>query len=200
MAAGLGVVLLTNRMGETEPLVGVAQTALTPARAVEDRQGLLELPERNDPAKAPDADAHSGNYEGTGRAFSIAAGSGRLRLSSGGDIVLLERQTPDCFHVPQPDLAHFLPEFERLDGSVVAASYGPEWYGNDRYPGPVSLKYPSHWDNYFGHYRARNQELSNFRVSVRKGALTLSYPWGNTEPLLPLGKADFRIGLDERSP
>ena len=42
--------------------------------------------------------------------------------------------------------------------------------------------------------------MSNLSVGVRKVEVTLSYPWGNTEPLSPLGEADLRIGLDERFP
>ena len=200
MEAGLGVVLLANRMGETDPLVEVAQTALTAARAVVVGQNLPGQPEGNNPANVPDAGAYSGNYRGTDRAFSIAAESGGLQLRSDGASVLLERRTHDCSYVPHPDFALFLLEFERRDWTVVAAGHGPDWYVNDRYSGLVSFDYPSHWDAYVGHYRARNPELSNFRVGVRKGTLTLFHPWGNTEPLVPVGEADFRIGLDEWSP
>ena len=200
LAAGLGVVLLANRMGETDPLVEVAQAALTAARAVDDGLDLPTPPERNDPTRVPDADAYSGDYRCNNRTMSIAAESGRLRRRSGGGSVLLERRSRDCFYVPHPDFALSLLQFERRDGTVVAASHGPDWYVNDRYSGPVSFDYPPHWDTYVGHYRARNPELSNFRVGVRKGSLTLFNPWGNTEPLVPLGEADFRIGLDEQSP
>ena len=200
LAAGLGVVLLTNRMGETDPLVEVAQSALTAARAADDGRDLPLPPERNDLTMVPDAEAYAGEYRCKDRTISIAAESGKLRLRSNGASVLLERRSPDCFYVQHPDFAFFLLEFERRDGTVVAAGHGPNWFVSDRYPGPVSFDYPPHWDAYVSHYRARNPELSNFRVGVRKGTLTLFNPWGNTEPLVPLGEADFRIGLDERSP
>ena len=200
LAAGLGVVLLTNRTGETDPLVEVAQAALTAVRAADHGQDLPSPPERNDPTSVPNADAYSGEYRCNNRTLSIVAGSGRLRLLSGDDSVLLEQRSRDCFYVPHPDFALFLLEFERRDGTVVAAGHGPHWYVNDRYSGPVSFDYPPHWDIYAGHYRARNPELSNFRVGVRKGTLTLFNPWGNTQPLVPLGEADSRIGLEEQSP
>ena len=200
LAAGLGVVLLTNRMGETDPLVEVAQAALTAARATEDGRDFPPPQERNDPMRVPDAEAYAGEYRCKDRTLLIAFESGRLRLSSGGGGVLLERRSPDCFYVPHPDYELFLLEFERQDGTVVAAGHGPDWYVSDRYSDPRTFDYPPHWDAYVGHYRARNPELSNFRVGVRKGTLTLFNPWGNTEPLVPLGEADFRIGPDERSP
>ena len=50
-----------------------------------------------------------------------------------------------------------------------------------------------------GHYRARNPELSNFRIAVRKGDLTLLNTRGNTDPLVYLSGGRFRIGDDERN-
>ena len=144
LAAGLGVVLLTNRMGETDPLVEVAQAALTAARAADDGRDLPTPPERNDPTRVPDAEAYSGEYRCKDRTISIAAESGRLRLRSGGGGVLLERRSPDCFYVPHPDFELFLLEFERRDGTVTAAGHGPDWYVSDRYPGPVSFDYLRH--------------------------------------------------------
>ena len=157
-------------------------------------------PEQSDPTRVSDAEAYSGEYRCNNLTFSIAAELGGLRLRSGGRSVLLEGRSIDRFYVPHPDFALFLLEFERRDGTVVAAGHGPDWYVNDRFSGPVSFDYPPHWDAFVGHYRARNPELSNFRVGVHRGALTLFNPWGHTEPLVPLGGADFRIGPDERSP
>ena len=178
----------------------LAEVALTAACAADDGLALPPLPERNDPTRVPDANAFSGDYRCKDCTISIAAESGRLRLRSGGKGVLLEQRSPDYFYVPHPDFALFLLEFERRDGTVVAAGHGPDWYVNDRYSGPVSFDYPPDWDNYAGNYRAGNPELSNFRFDVRKGTLTLFNPWGNTQPPLPLGEANFQIGLDERSP
>ena len=103
-----------------------AQATLTAARAVDDDLDLPPPPERNDPTRVPDADAYTGDYRCKNRTIAIAAESGRLRLRSGGGSVLLERRSRDCFYVPHPDFALFLLEFERRDGTVVAASHGPD--------------------------------------------------------------------------
>lgn len=108
LAAGVGVVLLTNRTGETDPLVEVAQAALTAVRAADHGQDLPSPPERNDPTSVLEAEDYSGDYRCENRTISIAAESGRLRLSSGSGRVLLERRSRDCLYVPHPDFALFL--------------------------------------------------------------------------------------------
>ena len=78
--------------------------------------------------------------------------------------------------------------------------HGPDWYAREGFRELTAPSYPNEWGAYTGHYRARNPELSNFRVAVRQGTLTLLHPWGNTSPLLPLESGRFRIGPDSLSP
>lgn len=199
MEAGLGVVLLTNRMGETDPLVEVAQQVLTAVRAEFDGHPLPP-PEAGDPARIPDAASYAGEYRSGNRVISLSAESNKLLLHYGGDTVALERRTQDSFYVPHPGFALALLEFSRLNGQPAEAFHGADWYVGEGYSGPDSFDYPPEWTAFEGRYRARNPELSNFRIAVRKGALTLLNPWGNTEPLAPLSGDSFRIGQDSLSP
>ena len=93
-----------------------------------------------------------------------------------------------------PDFALALLELPRGDAHAVEAFHGADWYIGDHYQGPEGFAHPPEWEAFTGHFRARNPELSNFRIGIRKGALTLLNPWGNTAPLVPLNGAGFRIG------
>ena len=200
MDAGLGVALLTNRMGVTDPLVEVAQQSLTAVRAGFDGGALLPPPEPGDPIQVPDAAAYEGEYRSTSRALSLTADGGRLLLLYDGDTVPLERRGRDNFYVPHPDFALALLEFSNRDGRAVEAFHGADCYFGKGYTGPRSFDHPPEWQAFEGHYRARNPELSNFRIAARKGTLTLLNPWGNTDPLIPMGETRFRIGVDPLSP
>lgn len=132
--------------------------------------------------------------------LQITAGHGNLVLNFQGQGIVLEQRNEDAFYAPHPDFRLFLLEFHREDGKVVEAFHGARWYVNENYSGPSYVGYPSEWEAYIGHYRARNPELSNFRVAIRKSALFLILPWGLVEPLTPMGTNLFRIGGDVRSP
>ena len=200
MEAGLGVVLLANRMGETDPLVEVAQRALLAVSAGMEERGLPPMLTAADPARTANAGDYEGVYRsGSGRIVFVAEGDWLL-LQYEGQSIPLEGRAGDSFYVPHPDFSLALLEFSRQEGEVVEAFHGEEWYVRDGYKGPRDFDYPKHWNCFVGHYRARNPELSNFRITVRKGVLTLLHPWGNTLPLVPKADSDFRIGDDELSP
>jgi D-alanyl-D-alanine carboxypeptidase len=197
LAAGLGVVLLANRMGETDPLVDVAQRALTAVRRARDGLPTRRLP-RNNPTSVPNAAEYAGTYRSVdGRSLTLSASRGKLLLRPEGKAVALERRAPDSFYVPHPEFELAWLDFVRRRGRVVGAFHGGEWFTTSR---PRRVKYPPAWDAYLGHYRSRSPELSNYRVAVRRDALVLLNPWGNVEPLVPLEPGLFRIGADERSP
>lgn len=200
MAAGLGVILLTNRMGETDPLVEVAQHALTAVCAAQDNMRLPPLPHRPNPTAIADADEYAGTYRAETGTLTFTATSGKLTLSVHGDAAALERRTRDSFHVSHPGFELALLEFGRQEGRVVECFHGGAWYVKDEYAGALEFDHPDEWDAYVGHYRARNPELSNFRVVIRKGSLTLLNPWGNTATLVPMGDGSFRIGEDPLGP
>jgi len=195
MQAGLGVILLANRWGETDPLVEVAQQALTAVRHDLEGQALPSLV-AVDSAAVSNAGEYVGDYRAAGRAFGLTADADKLLLDYEGTIVPLERRTADSFYVPHPDFELSLLDFGRNAGVVVEAFHGDDWYANQRYTGPMRFDYPKEWDAFAGHYRARNPELSNFRVAVRKDTLVFLNPWGNIEPLVPIGPDVFRVGAD----
>ncbi len=200
MEAGLGVIMLANRMGETDPLVEFAQRALTAACAAFDGTALPPLPEPAASTHIADAEEYAGTYRSAAGTLTLNAEAGRLLLLHRGQSVALERRTHDSFYVPHPDFALALLEFGRQEGGVMEAFHGGEWFAKDGYTGPREFPHPPEWEAYVGHYRTRSPELSNFRIAIRKGQLTLLNPWGNTEPLTPLGNGGFRIGGDALSP
>ncbi|MFC1939284.1 serine hydrolase domain-containing protein [Chloroflexota bacterium] len=200
MEAGLGVVFLLNRMGETDPVVAAAQHILTVVRAGHRREEIPAPPPTTEPSSIQNAKDYAGTYHTSNRVLKLIAADGKLLLDYEGRVVPLERRAPDSFYAGHPDLNLFLLDFKREEGKVVEAFHGYHWYVNNLYTGPRRFDYPKEWEAYPGHYRTRSPELSNFRVVLRKGALALIIPWGNTEPLIPLGDSIFRIGEDSRSP
>jgi D-alanyl-D-alanine carboxypeptidase len=200
MEADLGVIILVNRVGETGWAEAAAQHVLTVVRAGYRHEELPPLPPATDPRSIPNATDYVGTYHAGNRTLQLTAAGGKLLLTYDGKVVALERRAPDSFYVGHPDLDLFLLEFKRDGGKVVEALHGPHWYINDRYSGPPRFDYPAAWEAYPGHYRSHNPERSNFRVVVRKGVLTLIFPWWATESLEPLGDGSFRIGEDKRSP
>lgn len=200
MEAGLGVILLANRMGETDPLVEVAQCALTAACAVMDGRELPPLPSAAEPARMANAAEYAGTFASPSGPLVLVAEGSRLLLGYDGQQIPLEKRRGDSFYVPHPDFSLALLDFSREDEVVVEAFHGGDRYVREGYGGPWQFVYPSHWDSFVGHYRARNPELSNFRIALRKGVLTLLNPWGNSDPLAPVTDSRFRIGSDELSP
>ena len=200
MEAGVGVILLTNRMGETDPLVEVAQRALTAACAALDGREMPDPPGLADPARVPDAGQYAGTYHSETRTLTVVDGNERLLLRHGGESIVLEQRAGDSFYVPHQDFEMALLEFGRQESLVVECCHGGDWFIKDGYAGPREYHHPVEWDAYVGHYRARNPELANFRIAIRKGTLTLLNPWGNTDPLAPRGDGSFRIGADTLGP
>jgi D-alanyl-D-alanine carboxypeptidase len=200
MEAGLGIVFLANRMGDTGLAEAAALHVLTVLRAAHRHEALPPLPPVTHPSLIPHASDYAGIYRSGHRELDLTTDEGKLVLTYGGRVVALERRAPDRFYVGHPDFDLFLLEFKRQDGKVVEAFHGPHWYVTDGYSGPQRFDYPQQWEAYTGHYRAHNPTLSNFRVVLRKGVLVLIYPTGATEPLTRLGAGVFRIGEEERSP
>jgi D-alanyl-D-alanine carboxypeptidase len=197
---GLGVVVLANRRTESEAVYQSAEHSLKVLRAAYHHEEMPPLPPATDPGYIANATDYIGTYRSGSSALKLAAEDGKLLLEYGGRVVSLEQRAQDSFYVGHPYLDLFLLDFKRDGGSVVEAFHGSHWYINERYSGPQRFDYPEEWEAYPGHYRTRNPELSNFRVVLRKGILTLVFPSGSVEPLRPLGNGFFRIGDDPRSP
>jgi CubicO group peptidase (beta-lactamase class C family) len=200
MEAGLGVILLVNRMGQTDPVVEAAQHCLTALRSASRNEPLPPPRPAENSNSVPDANQYAGVYRSDERELRLIAAGAKLLMHSDLGQVALERRGADRFYIPDAEYDRFLLEFNRKDGKVVEAFHGSRWYTHERYEGPRRFRYPQHWDAYVGHYRTRNPELSNFRVVLRKGTLALIIPWGNSEPLHPLDRNTFRISDDPRWP
>lgn len=198
--AGLGVVFLLNLNGETDPVVAAATHALSALRSAHRGEKLPAMPPPGDVTSVPNGSEFAGSYRFGKRVLTVTPENGRLRLEHEGQVIALERRTQDNFYVRHPDFDLFLLEFKRQAGQVVEAWHGPDWYVRRDYSGPGSFEVPQEWEAYTGHYRGRNPELSNFRVILRRGNLTLVLPWGAVEPMQPLGDGRFHIGADQLSP
>lgn len=200
MEAGLGVVFLLNRMGETDPVVAAAQHVLTILRCEQRSEPLPAAPPVEPANVLDDVRPFVGTYRADEDSFELTEEGDKLRFDFRGESVFLEWRGKDRFYVPHPDFDLFLLEFKRQggkpDGKVVEAFHGQRWYTHQRYKGPRRFKYPARWEAFVGHYRARNPELSNFRVVLRKGTLVLIIAWGDSEPLHPLSDDSFRISDD----
>lgn len=200
MEAGLGVIMLLNRMGETDPIVEIAQQALTLVRRAQLGEALPPLPHSPENRHVSDAAEYAGDYHCGEKILKIRIKDSSLWLFHSGETIALEYRTGDDFHANHPDFSLALFQFRRQNGVVVELFHGGDWYTNARYTGPIEFEHPKQWSAFVGHYRARNPELSNFRIVIRKGQLVLLNPWGNTEPLTPLGEAKFRISEYASSP
>ena len=200
MEAGIGVILLANRMGETDPLVEVAQRALTAVCASTEGKELPPIPGPTDSARLQNAADYAGAYHSSSESLDFVAEGGRLLLKYAGQSIPLEKRPHNSFYAPHPDFSLALFEFSPEGEKAVEAFHGGDWYVRDSYSGPRHFEYPDHWNSFTGHYRARNPELSNFRIVLRKGVLTFLNPWGNAEPLAPLTDNTFRIGSCALSP
>lgn len=194
---GLGSIVLINGPGEPNSM---ARFALEVFKAALHGRELPALPPRADPGQVQNAADYVGTYRcGSQRVTVTAEGQG-LVLQWEGEAIPLEPREPDTFYADSPNLRLFLLQFGREEGEVVEFFYGPDWYTHERYGGPRSFEHPAAWAAYAGHYRSYNPWYSNFRVVLRKGALVLIEPDGDTQALVPLSEGAFRIGQDERLP
>jgi len=198
--SGLGVVSMTNKMEETNAVEATTIKAMTLLRDAREGREIGPLPAPADPTAVANAADYAGSYYRADESLDLTAENGQLLLHYHRHKIALERRNEDAFYVAHPDFALFLLEFKREEGKVVEAFHGARWYISQSYSGPRHFDYPEEWEAYTGHYRARNPELSNFRVVIRKGSLFLILPWGLVEPLIPLAEDFFRIGQDSRSP
>lgn len=197
---GHGVVVLTNRQTESEAVYQITEYALKVLKAVNLCRKIPSLPSPNDPVSIANAVDYAGIYRGNNGVIQLKTKEKKLLLNYSGITTFLEQRAPDSFYINDPDLNVFLLKFKRDAGKVVEACHGHKWYINENYKGPLHFYHPEEWKAFTGHYRTRNPELSNFRVILRKGTLTLVYPSGSEEQLRQLEDGRFHIGDDDCSP
>lgn len=197
---GLGVVHLSNTRTESEAVFQSAEYSLKVMQAAYYNREIPPWPPTADPKHIPNATDYVGTYSAENSVIQLRAEEVKLLLEYEGRVVPLEQRSQDYFYVGHPSLDLFLLEFKRDGEKVVEAFHGSQWYINDRYTGPKHFNYPEEWEAYTGHYRTRNPEMSNFRVVIRKGTLTMLGPTGAVEPLRPLGDGLFQIGDEHDSP
>jgi hypothetical protein len=197
---GLGVVHLSNRRTESEMVFQSADYALKALTAASHHREIPPLPSTADTRYIPNAAEYVGTYRAGDSILRFTSEDEKLLLNYDGKLIPLEQRSDDYFYIGHPDLDLFLLEFKRDGGNVVEVFHGSQWYINDCYKGPRQFDYPAEWEAYTGHYRTRNPEMSNFRVVLRKGILTMLGPTGAVEPLRPLVDGLFRIGDERESP
>lgn len=149
----------------------------------------------SDAALTPNGTDYSGTYTAPGgSAFSVAGVPGRAIMVDGGQSYVLYARGDDLFWSSDPRFALFLLHFGRnASGHVVEATYGGEWFGNERYFGPRAWSYPRAWNAYVGRYEDTFWGMPSItRVVVVKGTLTLD----GLAPLQPRGEGTFSLGPD----
>lgn len=195
--AGIGVVVFTNAMQDTDPIAEYALQCVVNALANE------SLPEPEAPPIVDLLD-YVGIYRSGHDVLAVEAEGSWLTLVRGDQRILLDPlgfpPQPDIFLADHPDFARFPVRFGRdAVGSVTELSHGGDWYVTEDHDGPLTFETPPEWRAFIGHYRNYNPWASNFRVVLRKGGLLLVYPRGHEQPLMPDGDG-FRIGEDPDSP
>ncbi|HEX9019540.1 MAG TPA: serine hydrolase domain-containing protein [Anaerolineaceae bacterium] len=194
---GLGSVALM-----TEPYTPRASfMALETLRAAYLGHRLPEPPPLPDFTHVKDAAQFAGTYHTAGCELVFAAENHHLVLVADGERVVLEERGLDSFYTCHPSWDRYLFRFGRSnEGQVVEVCYGPQWFTNEQYQGPVKFDFPAEWLGYTGHFRSHNPWNTNFRVFVRKGQLIYSSASGEEELLVPLGEGRFRIGEESYLP
>jgi len=194
---GLGVVLLLNAPADPAPM---AEYALRLLRTVRHGQALPNQPPASRTPNIENAHDYEGTYTAGSRRFTLLPEDRQLRLRQGQEEITLEWRGRDEFYVPHPDWSSFLLSFQREEGWVTQASYGPEWYTNERYTGPTMFASLDAWNAYPGAYRSHNPWESNVRIVLRKGQLLLIGASGGERVLAPVGDGLFRVGKQEYLP
>jgi CubicO group peptidase (beta-lactamase class C family) len=160
-----------------------------------------ELPAPPEALPPPDEVKNAADYAGTytgpdGRQLVLSAVGNRLLLTHKGRAVALERSGgPDSFIVKHPEFELFRLVFTRVDGKVVEAGHGADWYTAPSYKVARTYEYPKEWEAYVGRYRHESAWYGSTRIVLRRGAL-----WLEGEQLLqPLPDGSFSLGPPEET-
>ena len=192
---GFGVIAMANLVEEPLHPCAIVLYAMRVLRAQSLGRALPPPPEAPDPAAVLNATDYSGTYTPrSGRPFTVTGVPGRAVLVDNGVSYVLYPRGADLFWTEDPRFPLFLLHFGRNAGrQVVEATYGGEWFGNERYFGPRSWPYPQRWNALVGRYENDFWgSPSVTRVVVVKGALTFD----GLEPLVARGDSSFAAGPD----
>ena len=176
----------------------VVHYALDLMRAQAAGTELPPVPPPDLPHVINNAAEYVGTYNGSGAAagsFTVRAAGTSLMLSRAETVRKLIRIDGDRFATDE-DGRRYPVQFRRDGGKVVEAFVGPDWFTHERYSGPRQFDYPREWDNYTGHYHNDDPWWGSIRIFLHKGQLWLE----NSDPLVPLDKGVFRVGMEEWSP
>lgn len=188
---GVGVAVLANGGLHAD----LAPYVLNAAKAALHNHDLPALPSADSPDQIPNASEYVGTYSAPdGKKLDLRAEQNRLILLHDGQAIALLKKGPDRFLCSHPDLSLFYLQFGRERGAVTEASYGPQWYVNERYTGPREFPYPTKWNAYPGHYRTSTRHQINFRIVVRKGELWMVGSSGDESPLVASPNGTFQVG------
>lgn len=195
--SGIGVMVMVNGPGEPEEVARYAMEAL---RRMSEGAPMPGLPSKDDVGQIPDASDYAGTYVGRHGRVELVSRQDGLRLVTEGLESPLERRERDVFFADGHGLGLFVLEFGRKDGAVDRLNYGERSFVKGSSPKTDNPRTGVLPIRYEGHYRSHNPWSSNFRVVSRDGGLAFVHPHGTSEPMIPLGGNEFRIGADARSP
>jgi CubicO group peptidase (beta-lactamase class C family) len=194
---GIGVVVLTNAIQETDAIAEFALQSVSSALA----GAPLPAP---DPLPVIDFMDYVGAYQdGTG-AVTVDIDDGQVTVLLDDARVVLDPlgspPEPDHFLAQDAEFALVPFRFQRDEtGRVEGLVHGARWFPTDDYQGPTEFSTPAVWDAFPGHYRNYNPWNPEFRVVVRQGALWLIHPWGAESQLFPEGEG-FRLDDEPEGP
>jgi hypothetical protein len=151
---------------------------------------------RTPPLEQVLADPHSfaGRYAEPMRNFTVRA-ERTLVLASGGREAPLQYWGDDLFRTSHPDFAEFAIQFERIDGRIAAASWGPMTLRREGAGAPATISDPG-LAKFGGRFVSDSPLAGVVRIVERGGRL-----WLGTEiPFTRLNERSFRVGKEAWSP
>ncbi|HEY9086055.1 MAG TPA: serine hydrolase domain-containing protein [Candidatus Tyrphobacter sp.] len=195
LTRGFGVIAMANLVEAPLHPCAIVLYAMRVLRAQSLGEPLPAPPPPPDPALTPNGPDYSGTYTAVdGSTFSVAGVTGRVAMIDHGTSYTLYPRGPDIFWSSDPNFALYALHFGRnASRHVVDATYGSQWFGNERYYGPRRWSHPRRYDAYAGRYETTIWGSPVVtRVLVVEGRLTLD----GLDPLTPRPDGSFALGPD----
>lgn len=212
LESGNGAFASINAMQGYRP-TQVVQYAVQLMNAGESKTQIAP-PAIEDPAVVPNAADYVGTYiTPDGKKIEIT-GTKQLFATIDGRRLALQRADGDTFLVDDLTLGRYPLTFGRLHPTepaksenkteekpkpqpVVELFYGPEWYHNERYTGPIDFKHPASYNPLVGYYLGGGPFPAQADIFIRKGELWMDGAFR----LVPIGENEFvpEGGIPERA-